>query len=63
MSEDNISTSFISLLEKAANTTSEGITISTMTEEDRPLIYANKGFEFLTGYSIHEVIGRKVTEV
>ena len=49
---------FISLLEKAANTTSEGITINTMSEEDKPLIYANEGFERLTGYSIKEVVGK-----
>ena len=41
---------FISLLEKAANTTSEGITVSSMDKEDRPLIYVNEGFERLTGY-------------
>lgn len=54
----NDQSNFISLLEKAANTTSEGITINTMTEEGRPLIYANAGFERLTGYSINEVIGK-----
>lgn len=58
MRKDNKSSSFISLLEKAANTTSEGITISNMSADDRPLIYANKGFEYLTGYSIDEVIGK-----
>lgn len=49
---------YISLLEKAANTTSEGITINTMFEEDNPLIYANEGFVRLTGYAIEDVIGK-----
>lgn len=49
---------FISLVEKAANTTSEGITVSSMDKEDRPLIYVNEGFERLTGYSIQEVVGK-----
>ena len=58
MHKKNDLADFLNLLEKAANTTSEGITISTMTEEDRPLIYANEGFERLTGYTIDEVVGK-----
>lgn len=48
----------LSLLEKAANSSSEGITISIMSEEDMPLIYANEGFERLTGYNIGDVVGK-----
>lgn len=51
-------TNILSLLEKAANSSSEGITISTMSEEDMPLIYANEGFERLTGYNIGDVVGK-----
>ena len=51
-------TTILSLLERAVNSSKEGITISNMTEEDRPLIYANKGFEQLTSYRIDEVIGK-----
>jgi sigma-B regulation protein RsbU (phosphoserine phosphatase) len=58
MNLENDQSYFIKLLEKAANKTSEGITISALSEEDRPLIYANEGFERLTGYSIQEVIGK-----
>jgi len=58
MNKENNPSSYISLLEQAANTTLEGITVSTMSEEDRPLIYANEGFERLTGYTIEEVVGR-----
>jgi PAS domain S-box-containing protein len=46
------------LLVKGANAAEEGITISTMTEEDRPLIFVNKGFERLTGYKRNEVLGK-----
>ena len=58
MDKGNDHSHFISLLEKAADTTAEGITIGTMFEENQPLIYANQGFERLTGYSVEEVIGR-----
>ena len=51
-------TEILSLLEKAADSSSEGITIGTMSDVARPLIYANKGFEKLTGYAVEEVIGR-----
>jgi PAS domain S-box-containing protein len=46
------------LLEKAANSTAEGITIGSMLAPDRPLIYINEGFEKLTGYRIDEVLGK-----
>ncbi len=58
MTEKYEQTNILSLLEKAANSSSEGITISTMSKEDRPLIYANEGFERLTGYPLEEVIGK-----
>ncbi len=35
-----------------------GVTISDVTQPDCPLIYANAGFEALTGYTRQEVIGR-----
>ncbi len=58
MDTRNYQIEFINLLENAANTTAEGITISTLSEEDMPLIYVNEGFERLTGYSKQEVIGK-----
>jgi PAS domain S-box-containing protein len=51
-------TEILSLLEKAADSSTEGITIGSMLEEGRPLIYVNKGFEELTGYPVEEVIGQ-----
>ena len=46
------------LLEKVANETAEGITISDMSLPDSPLIYLNEGFERLTGYSRAESLGK-----
>ena len=58
MAIENNQSTILSLLEKAADSSSEGITISIMSEVDNPLIYANKGFEKLTGYSLNDVIGK-----
>jgi sigma-B regulation protein RsbU (phosphoserine phosphatase) len=58
MTEKYEQNNILSLLEKAANSSSEGITISILSEEDRPLIYANEGFVRLTGYRLNEVIGK-----
>lgn len=44
------------LLQKAINASSEGITISSMSTEDRPLIFVNEGFQWMTGYLDEEVI-------
>jgi sigma-B regulation protein RsbU (phosphoserine phosphatase) len=49
---------FEDLLIKATNTANEGITISSMDQPDRPLIFVNEGFERLTGYSKEDVIGK-----
>lgn len=46
------------LKDRALAATAEGVTISDPSLPDNPLIYANNGFEELTGYSIEEVIGR-----
>jgi len=58
MMQDFKQSNVLNLIQKAANSSSEGITISSMIEEDSPLIYANKGFERLTGYNIEDVIGK-----
>jgi phosphoserine phosphatase RsbU/P len=36
----------------------EGITISDNLQPDNPIVYANEGFERLTGYSREDVVGR-----
>ena len=48
----------LDLLERAVDATAEGITISDARLPDNPVIYANVGFERLTGYAVHEVVGR-----
>lgn len=46
------------LLEGILGATSEGITIADARLPDQPIIFANAGFERLTGYSSAEVLGR-----
>lgn len=46
------------LLAKAINELKDGITIVDAHEVGLPLIYVNKGFENLTGYTSAEVIGK-----
>jgi PAS domain S-box-containing protein len=48
----------LDLLERAIDATAEGITISDALQPDNPVIFANKGFERLTGYAAHEIVGR-----
>ncbi len=43
---------------KAMDSAREGITISDATQPDNPLIYVNKGFTEMTGYSYEEVVGK-----
>jgi PAS domain S-box-containing protein len=35
-----------------------GITLSDPDQEDNPIVYANKAFELITGYSNEETVGR-----
>jgi len=35
-----------------------GITLSDPDQEDNPIVYANKAFEKITGYSKEETVGR-----
>lgn len=45
------------LRERAMAASAEGISITDARKPDNPLIYVNKGFEHITGYSAEEVIG------
>jgi PAS domain S-box-containing protein len=47
----------LSLKDRALATSAEGITIADATKPDCPLIYVNKGFEQLTGYSAEYTCG------
>lgn len=48
----------LSLKERAISAVAEGITISDNLLPDNPIIYANSGFENLTGYPIDTVLGK-----
>ena len=46
------------LRERAVTATHNGIIVTDATAEDYPIIYVNRGFERITGYSSEEVVGR-----
>ena len=46
-----------SLKELAMDSVQEGVTIADFSLPDQPLIYANHGFELITGYSVEETVG------
>jgi PAS domain S-box-containing protein len=48
----------LELRDRALSATAEGVTIADARLQDNPIMYANAGFERLTGYSIDEVLGR-----
>jgi PAS domain S-box-containing protein len=48
----------LKLKDRALAASAEGITIADARLPDNPLIYANAGFERLTGYSVADVLGR-----
>ena len=56
--DDDLLTSYLSLKERALSAVAEGITISDNQLPDNPIIYANRGFERLTGYRIEEVLNK-----
>lgn len=45
------------LLQTALDATSNGVLITDNTLEDNPIVYANPGFEKLTGYDLSEILG------
>jgi phosphoserine phosphatase RsbU/P len=49
---------WLALKERALDVAAEGVTIADARHPDRPLIYANQGFERMTGYAVSEVLGR-----
>lgn len=48
----------LSMYEQAMDAANAGITITDSRKKDNPIIYANEGFEKLTGYSKEEVVGK-----
>ena len=49
---------WLALKDRALDVAAEGVTIADARRPDRPLIYANEGFERMTGYAVAEVMGR-----
>lgn len=50
--------SFIYLLSRALEAAHHGITIADARLSDQPIIYCNQAFTILTGYEIHEILGK-----
>ena len=46
------------VLSQILDTCVNGITLSDPDEDDNPIVYANEAFEWITGYSREETIGR-----
>jgi sigma-B regulation protein RsbU (phosphoserine phosphatase) len=49
---------WLALKDRALDVAAEGVTIADARLPDRPLIYANEGFERMTGYPVADVLGR-----
>ena len=49
---------WLALKDRALDVAAEGVTIADARQPDRPLIYANQGFERMTGYAAADVMGR-----
>jgi sigma-B regulation protein RsbU (phosphoserine phosphatase) len=47
----------LNLKDRALEAVAEGITISDTLQDDNPIVYANEGFERLTGYKKEDVLG------
>ncbi|MFC0525640.1 PAS domain-containing protein [Pontibacillus salicampi] len=48
---------YYSLLEKAIDHTRVGAIITDPNQSDNPIIYANEGFRYITGYDSEEILG------
>ena len=46
------------VLSQILDTCVNGITLSDPDQEDNPIVYVNEAFEFITGYSREETVGR-----
>ncbi len=48
----------LQLMERAINSSSNGIVITDATQADNPIIFINSGFKRITGYSFEDVLGK-----
>ena len=58
LSEENRRKEQIQLFGRAVESVTVGVTIADAKQEDEPVVYANQGFQRLTGYPLGEVLGR-----
>lgn len=58
MTLESDTTKNLKLIKQALDYAEVGVTVTNPSLEDNPIIYVNKGFLKLTGYSEEEVIGR-----
>lgn len=58
LSEEKRRKKQIQLFGRAIESVSVGVTIVDALQEDQPVVYANQGFQRLTGYPLEEVLGR-----
>ncbi|WP_255170462.1 bacterio-opsin activator domain-containing protein [Natrononativus amylolyticus] len=56
--EADVSTSDRAVTARAVNEAPVGVTISDPSREDNPLVYINRAYREITGYSADEVVGR-----
>ncbi|MEZ3117507.1 PAS domain-containing protein [Halobaculum sp. MBLA0147] len=48
----------LTLMSRAVESASQGITVADAQQDDEPLVYANEAFERLTGYDRQSILGR-----
>ncbi|OIP71714.1 MAG: hypothetical protein AUK43_05360 [Oscillatoriales cyanobacterium CG2_30_40_61] len=48
----------LQLMERAINSSSNGIVITDATQHDNPIIFVNNGFERITGYGREDILGK-----
>lgn len=48
----------LTLFGRAMEAASQGIAIADARQEDDPIVYANEGFQRITGYPLEEILGR-----
>lgn len=58
ITENKMAEAMLLLRERAIESSTNGIVITDMSLPDCPVIYVNKGFERITGYSFSDALGR-----
>jgi PAS domain S-box-containing protein len=61
ITERKIAENSLNTLHRAIDAAAEGICVTGPIDENRPLLYVNRGFERLTGFGRNEVIGKNLS--